>query len=704
MLYDELAERRLKEAIRAAYSAEHINSGRYVSFAVQGRVSVSEADLLRYCDEWLPTARVRFDTNGFRPALVSDVDRTMIGTNTGGGSVYVQGRMEAVVVLAPIAAAFALGIAPSVAKVLPSTRYFWDGLEKYGRLHPHYSTRPPTTLPDPSTGGKKELEVWELACQDKSAVTSKQIYEYFALSSDRSSVAWGAHAKKIWPDSLEFRFAEAVRDLQLRPLARYLNPGSLAEANRLIARKVEEMMASRTNSWCGVDMSYPNRIHTGEFIFYLTSIWPDCVLTKCGTRWRPRVLPDGSEKGSVYLSSPEDKNSGGGATSIACIGKVSLAHAWMPLMAACSLMIDPAVAARTEAFKIFWDSVASSFEASLTLPNPYRSGAFVSGQSTGSGWATEADMADWNCEKFGFENDLCKRLFYLNLHILTNTSGFWSGGDALPGVSLSRNDFVDWIFLWEPDAYVESVGRFRVRPAYLEKGGIGVEKGGAYFSIQTSNDPAMAMLVILSSVMAGIPPAVAALCEFANPFWDFAFARTNSQPQIAARRNYLRQLRAFNVAGPVPRSVPSSSSLVFDSPKIDLSEITGEITAKLRSFELCNQRSLVMAYNAKMGPQEIAQVENRIKNAVGGFKSERFQEVNSEKLLTFLPTNCNFEIQLKLSVDEELSLALRRLPNVVPNDARVLQDLLVEIFMVNKPRHLLTHVQQILSDRLVRNA
>ena len=616
-------------------------------------------------------------------------------------------------ILAPIAASFALGLEPRVAQLLPSTRYFWDGLEKYNRMG---SLRRPPTAFDTSAGGKNKQEVWELASQDTTAVTSSQILNYYALTANRESSAWKQHARQIWPDAYESRFLDAKRDLQLKPLGRYLNV-SLAEAERLISEKANAMIASRTNSWCSIDMTYPNKIYVGEFIYYFTTIWPDCVLFKGGTRWRPR--DDGYEKGAVYLCSPEDYSAG--CVTIACIGKASLLHAWIPLMAACSLLIDPDVAAQTKAFAPFWESVGSSYASRRRLPNPYTAGRFVCESFVSNPWTTEPDPM------FEFENELCTKLFYHNLHLLTHTNGFWSGGEALPGVSLSRNDFVDWAFLWEPDALVESVGRFRVRPVYLEKGGLGVEKGGAYFSVQTSNDPVLSMLIMLSAVQAGVPPAIAALCKFADPFWDFALART-SEEQVERRRDQLRQLRAFQMAQPTdrPHVPPMSSDQSFASERTTpslgvpvrtpptytndhtlepaevaaaLRDTTVLVNSKVHTFELCDYRSLVVHFEGKTDGHYVAELEERIKEAGGGLVSGEMTEVDGDQVLILIPIVGKYQVQLKLTSNLGLSVAIREIPGR-SSAPQVLANILVAVFMVKRPLDILHAVRALVDGRL----
>ena len=742
----------MSDSLRAAFADPNTNSGRYLCFSIQG-MRANDNELLGYCNEWLPVPLIKFDVGGYRPALLCEDDRTAIQLNSGGGSVFIQGRMEAVVILAPVAASFALRIPPNIAKVLPCAVFFWDGLEKCNRLRPTYSCRPPTTVP---TGSRSKEKVWEVACQDKSAVTSDQIRNLYSLN----ETVW---LKKVWPDMCESRFQDAKTDLQLRPLSRYLNV-STDEANALISEKVASMIASRSNAWVGVDMQYPARIFVGQFIYYFATVWPDCVLTKCGTRWRPRE--DGYEKGSVYLTSPEDKVSG--CKSLAAIGKVSFLHAWMPVMAACALQIDPLVAIKTRAFRDFFASVNSSPESSRLLSfDRFREGTWVSdcvGNSPLSipSWASPADIEDWKSSNFQIHHQVCKKQFYVLLHLMTHTNGFWSGGVALPGVSLSRSDFVDWVLMWEPDALVESVGRFRVRPSYLEKGGIGIEQGGAYFSLQTVSEPAVALLIILSSLMAGVPPPIAALCEYAIPFWDFAFAQTNSsKAQITQRRDYLRKLREFNVgsmqqthtppmhtlhapnthAPPLPTCTPlhahtppmhtlhaphthaphthtptlptytpllaphthtpspelpthtSPTPLLESESAIDseLNDVSKLIRLKLCAFNLCKQQSLVLTFGC---PVE----QTRMRDAL-----HMCTAVESEtpfcRITTLKPTRGCYEVQIRNQHNMCL-VALRRVAQA-DQDVDALRRILLAIFMTNRPPQIHNKVQHMINSLLV---
>ena len=541
---DATADNYLRGSLKVAYEASNTNQGRYLSFRVQSGKVLTNRDLCCYASEWIPLTgeRSKFDLHGYRPALANEDDRSHITLNVGGHQVIVQGRAESVMCLAPIAACFALGISSEVGKELPAAASFWDGLERFKKLHPTYQSRPPTTI------NKKGLSYWELTCKDDTAITSAAVSNYYSLIQDKASSQWILHSRRIWPDVWESRCGAARAELTIQPPRKYKSVQSVEEADILIQGLVANMSRTMTCSYVDVVIPQPSTITLGEFIYYFTQVWPDCVLTKCGTRWRPRVLPDGTEKGSVYLSGG-CKDSGSGAICIAAIGRKYLLESWMPVMAACALRIDPQIACGTDAFIILWSTIGSSYELSRSTPNPFKTGRIVSASNCPSlsvhDWCVDDDQVEWDTQ-FTFENEICDKMLLVNLHTLFNTNAFWSGGEALPDVSLSRKDFVDWIMLWEPDSVVESVGRFRVRPAFLEKGGISIERGGAYFAIQTSDEPAMALLVVLSAVMAGIPSEIGALCKFANPFWDYIASRCSSAA-VRDRRKSLRQLRDFKM-------------------------------------------------------------------------------------------------------------------------------------------------------------
>ena len=698
--FDVRAEEHLKAALHSAYSSANTNNGRYLSFRVQGpESSVTENRLFEYCTEWLPltTDRPKYDTSGYRPLLAGEEDRSVVGLNIGGHQVYVQGRMETVMCLGPIAACFSLGIPPHIGRVLPSSAPFWDGLEKFRQIR----DRPPTTVPI-SGSGKRDMAFWEMACQDDTAVTCRMISDYYSLVRSRGSVAWRQHAKKIWPDVFESKFSLAQEELILQPLDRFRPVDSERDADRLIEEQMEEMEKVKTNSWVCVEMAQMTRIRTGQFIWYMTQVWPDCVVTKCGTRWRPRVLPDGNDKGSMYLSSADSGATG--STTVCAIGKQYLLQALMPLMAACSLRIHPSVACRTASFTKFWQLVGSSGDLSRRLLNPFTEGSscWSVGADLNPAWASPQDKAEWEeGGQFEYENQLCTRMLQICLHTFVGTNGFWSGGDALPGVSLSRKDFVDWILLWEPDAYVEAVGRFRVRPSCLEKGGISIERGGAYFAIQTSNEPAIAMLVILAAVMAGVAPEIAALCRYAVPFWTLV-EKLQSGHSVVSRRESLRKLRDFKLSSgssssyqetreykPSSGSSSSSSPVLFEPLSDDL---RSSVRLRMTQFRLTQMRCLTLRLGA-IDSRAIVEFEDRIKTLHNGQgPPEVFETIDSVHVSTLTFPRLQYSVSIQMdTLSREFTVSLTKAPNSQTLDQRGGSDLallVTELFLIGKSRNL----------------
>ena len=576
--YDVAGEKLLQAALEAAFSSPNVNGGRYLTFAVQRRGRVNESDLLLYCEQWypLPQAKNQYDAFGYRPALGGPEDRSCIALHVGGAGVYIQGRGETVSCMAPIAACYSLGIPPDVGKQLPSSCLFWDGLEKFNQRR--FAERPPTAAAAFIQLKHEKSYAPSIAA---GPVTSRSV----------------RMQKWTWNDVSEQQFGSAKSELTLRRFDKYRPVANVHEAESLIAEKVEEMDPS--NSWVGTDMVHPHRICVGEFIWYMTQIWSDCSLTKCGTRWRPRSLPCGTDKGSIYLASSE----GGGSKSICAIGKQYWVIAARPLMAACALKIDPEIAVLTPSFQVFWETVSCSPERARAIANPYRSGTSVIDCIVSQGmpaWATEADVADFNNEQFREVNAILEKQLFIQLQMFANRNGFWSGGSALPNVCLSKDDFIDWVCRWAPDSVVERTFRTRIRPGFLEKGGISMDDAGTYFAVETCNDSALAMLVILSAVMVGVAPETAALMPFANAFWDFV-AGLESAASVKARRARLRHGRAEEVRHDDPARVAAK-------PDVSDREVK-EIKSRMMAFKLSRFRHFSIEGTIRSLPRSIPGIE-----------------------------------------------------------------------------------------------
>ncbi|EER04618.1 hypothetical protein Pmar_PMAR019652 [Perkinsus marinus ATCC 50983] len=288
-------------------------------------------------------------------------------------------------------------------------------------------------------------------------------------------------------------------------------------------------------------------ITNGNVVWYCMQIWPDAVIDKLGTRWRPRsnAVARGKthdhktqgEKGGVYVADE-------GHNAVACIGSPMLCRAVMPILAAMAAGIPDAkmVASCAPEFDIFWEYVGWNKH----MPPPEA----PPGKSDGTGrWRNSRAYDQENNEDDTFmatlfmqENDALLEQLWCSVGEYNRTAGHWTGGNCNPGVSWSRDDFVDQLMLWWPFALIEEVGRFRYRPEFMDKGGVYLDLGGYYTCVQTKEAWAQAMMCMLSSIMCGIPSEIAALLPACDPFWDLV-VDIKGPEAVRAQREAIRDAR-----------------------------------------------------------------------------------------------------------------------------------------------------------------
>lgn len=546
MEFDADAERLLRLALDAAKSASNKDGGRYAYFPDRGRIGLSEKRLIEYCSEWFPGRPGRqFATQGYRPGLHSVEDRSLIGLHSSG--LYVQGRVDSVVCLSVIAACCSLGISSHTGKALPSSTAFWDAIDSFGVSNLVSESRP-------GTASRAFIAI----DRSKSKIEPQKREFEFKLPFQ-------------WPDDSEQLYQKALREVTIQSFPKFRIVSCIAEADDLIKSKMRSMESSRTNSYVCVELSHPLKLLVGEFIWFFTCLWPDSALSNCGTRWRPRTTT-----GAVQLISSESVT--GGSRGISASGKQFLIDAFMPLMAACSLFLDPRIAAKTDSFRVFWNTMSCDpprFPDKFNHSNE----TIIDYLYRSSNWVSEKDTALWRRESFQEIDNVLKKQLYINLSIFQSSNGFWSGSNSLPFVKLSTNTFSDWVCAWTPDACIELIGSLRARPGFLPKGGISMDESGTYFSIQSSNEASLSMLIMLAAFVVGVPPEYAALSPYANPFWYFV-ASIHSDDYVRDRRSDLQQ------------------RLVSEPPN------KRDIEARLLAFKLSSFRCLVLP-SSELHPMEL---------------------------------------------------------------------------------------------------
>ncbi|EER04619.1 hypothetical protein Pmar_PMAR019653 [Perkinsus marinus ATCC 50983] len=216
---------------------------------------------------------------------------------------------------------------------------------------------------------------------------------------------------------------------------------------------------------------------------------------------------------------------------------------------------------------------------------------------------------------FKQENDALLELQWYNAGEYHRTNGMWCGGECIPGVSWSRDDFVDNLMLWWGDAVVEEVGKFRYRPNFMDKGGLVLDIGGAWTSVQSKEIWAQSMMCMLSSIMCGIPGEIAALLPASDPFWDFIVDKEGPEV-VRLQRAKIREARnrRFNVSWQEQRFRKLHGDCTMFQPSLPSSEGTSESS---------RPRGGVLENEAPGGPQRGQEGPGRASTIVEEMKSSK---------------------------------------------------------------------------------
>ncbi|EER17616.1 hypothetical protein Pmar_PMAR023533 [Perkinsus marinus ATCC 50983] len=521
MAYNEKANEALTDALKRAQQKNAHSQGRYLSFDIQNasRRNVSDDDLVEYCNMWYNKERDKFE-DGWRPEIGTPTDTGGYGswqpdrsgimllssTNSGSYGIKIQGRVESVRAMGVIGAGFALQIPAQVAMVCPAASMWWDWLEKLGLIR----DRPPATRVKREPIEKGKNSKYRGYYQDDTAITSIAVKNY---------------TQALWTERCRAQVEYARKDMEIRrPDWKDVEGQEAQQQYEVMFEKIRQ--SYRGESYIRAELDFGLHITTGNVLWYCTQIWPDAVLDRLGTRWRPRFCAVArrnyhdsryqGDKGGVYIADETHK-------AVACIGSPALCRAVMPILAAIAAGIPNArmVAQNAPQFDIFWEYVGWN----KNMPPPEA----PNGKPGDSGkWRDSRAYDDENnrddtfmAQLFKQENDALLELQWYNAGEYHRTNGMWCGGECIPGVSWSRDDFVDNLMLWWGDAVVEEVGKFRYRPNFMDKGGLVLDIGGAWTSVQSKEIWAQSMMCMLSSIMCGIPGEIAALLPASDPFWDF---------------------------------------------------------------------------------------------------------------------------------------------------------------------------------------
>ena len=513
MSFDERAERCLSDALRAAEQTGYSTRGGNLRFPISSKRIILDKEIVEYCNRWIePITPAPGIEVGWRPRLDA-TDLTVIQTLSK-DLMQCQGRVETVNALAPIAAALICGIPADIAMRCPSTAPFWDWCEKH-RLRPQME-RPVTALRIPDDSKKSAYGQYH----DPTAVTSRSVREYEGVK---------------FNEAFRAIIDEGILQLEERDMS-YISPG-LEEANHLMDKSMRVVMEGYSGQfYMHAEMEHPHRITTGQLIAYCKQIWHDSELYHLATRWRPAYMPnarsaskDYEKRGGIYL--PDKYQS-----RVSIMGSPSICQGLSAILGAIRIRLHPAVARTTRQFENFfefmnWDPRREA---------PWRSSC-VSDVPSSRTWRM-GEEEDLSLPLFAHEELMMGRALRILMACYNGSQGQYQGSDAFPGVSWSREDFVSHLLLWWPHADIQQAPKFRYVPHFMDKGGLELQDGGAYFCAQGKASFQGTLMPMLASLMCGIPAEIAALLRSSDMFWSY-ICEVNGVEAVQAHRARLRSVR-----------------------------------------------------------------------------------------------------------------------------------------------------------------
>ncbi|KAF4694139.1 hypothetical protein FOZ60_008944 [Perkinsus olseni] len=568
MAYNEKANEALTDALERSQQKNAHSQGRYLSFEIQNASTrnVSDDDLIEYCNMWYNKERDKFE-DGWRPEIGTPTDSggygswqpdrsgimLLSGYNSGAYGIKIQGRVESVRAMGVIGAGFALQIPAQVAMVCPAASMWWDWLEKLGIIR----DRPPATRikREPLEKGKNSEVRRGDGLTDDTATTSIAVKNY---------------TQAMWTERCRAQVEYARKDMEIRRPDWKDIEGREAQLHR-----------TEGESYIRAELDFGLHVTTGNLLWYCTQIWPDAVLDRLGTRWRPRFCAVArrnyhdsryqGDKGGVYIADETHK-------AVACIGSPALCRAVMPILAAIAAGIPNA-----RMFDIFWEYVGWN----KNMPPPEAPNG--SGKPGDSGkWRDSRAYDDDNNRDDTFMAQLwASPRVWDQRHVV-----WWR---MHPGCIVeSETTFVDNLMLWWGDAVVEEVGKFRYRPNFMDKGGLVLDIGGAWTSVQSKEVWAQSMMCMLSSIMCGIPGEIAALLPASDPFWDFIVDKEGPEV-VRVQRAKIREARnrRFDVSWQQQRFRKLHGDCTMFQPALPSSEGTSESSRPRREVAEVEPRAAV---------------------------------------------------------------------------------------------------------------
>ena len=506
-----MSEKFLASVLEEAEQSGWSSRGGNLRFPICHGSPVSDRDLAIYCSFWMDpvTAPAQLES-GWRPRADA-TDNTVIYM-PGRDAVHCQGRAETVEAIAIIAAGFACRIDPKLVMASPLAAKFWNWTEKY-RIMTKID-RPASSLWIPPETEKKRHFAESSTTPD--VVTSRCVTEYTHVTVDQK---WQALV------------SEAVICVQETDL-KYVSP-SLGEANTMMTDSLRTVMEGfNGQAYLRASMARPNTVTTGQLIAFCKRIWPDTELYQLGTRWRPAHLNFRKEvRGGIHACD---------LTSVSVDGSAAMCHGLAPVVAALRLRLDPEIARKTVAFQQFFDFV------SWTRERPLPPLSVVSDIPAAS-WRREEDDAEFASGRFDHEEQVMAGAITVLRAEYVRTLGQYHGGTSV--ARWSKEDFVNNLMTWWPDAEIAAGARFRYIPTGLEKGGLEYYESN-YFSVQGRPMWQAALMAMTASLMCGIPAEIAALLKACDVFWSVVMAECGGVSAVTQHRNRIRQIRERNFGLP----------------------------------------------------------------------------------------------------------------------------------------------------------
>lgn len=625
-MHDAEAERVVRRSLEVSAETGYSTRGGNVRFRIIPGPILTDYDLLAYCSEWMDVVNAGYGPEaGWRPRVDAN-DKTVIQIASR-ELASCQGRAETVKALSVIAAGFACRISPQVVMALPSAAVFWDWIERH-RIKTTRISRPVSAMG--YTDGKR---VNFFSCQSWNSVTSEAVVNYEGVFMNERWLADVAIAE------------EAMREVDMR----YIRP-SLAEADRLVRDSYSAIMSNYDGqAHLRTDMQHGSTITNGQMLRYCKLVWHDSEVYQLGTRWRPAHMPNlpwsrGRKENRGGISLPDQWHK----TAIGIDGSPAMCQGLAPVLAGMRIRLDPEILKKTEIFHIFYSFLDFTPGISPVIPR------VVSDIDPTPRWPQIGGRGDQI--NFQEEEMMMSRVMTILMAEYSRTLGQFHGACALPKVVWSREDFVNHLMTWWPEAEIHADGRFRYVPNGLEKGGLEIYETGDSFACQGKSAWQGALMAMTASLICGIPAPIAALVPSSNVFWN-QIANEFGPDAVLVHRKRLENLRSPPTVvqdSPLQLQAMQSSSLslgstdCFTPSALEEAEISSRISDTFKVLSEYSRATKGLWMEAQLVPSsrpliEVAKYLTTLGKTLVGAKAPDWNIVDSSDSCIFECHRVGFE-------------------------------------------------------------